>query len=457
MGRAPNHLSVAQFDLLRWVAAGCQDTVYKGSAHRVSARALHNRGFLSVSGSGATWAAQVTPEGARRIQQEAKRIEAERERARQEEGRRAARQREQQRLRERAVELLRDVVAADGRLDLGPDADSEDVGRMQASLAKSGQLPDGQRLAQEPTRMDPVLGVTVYLEPDFEVLTPLRSFEVPRQLRNPHPAVTAFQSKKALVSKAEIGRAARLLQAFVSAVSDVGWKIPSKVQNMSRGRGEPVPDLWFRLPSRELVLTIRELDERGRRQQVYVTESDYYMRTERTIVNKQFQASGILEVEIGKQWQAETVLSIRDTSGASLEEQLPTLMHQLEIAEAEAAWSRQEEARRAEIRKTRWEEVRQEAFTKLTYERNASLLQDQLDRRQAAAAMRTYANEIDERADQLNDVDGEEARNWSAWIRQHADRTDPMNGPLQVLHLSSASRDDLGRHMNGWSTYGPYR
>jgi hypothetical protein len=287
--------------------------------------------------------------GARRIQEESKRIEAEQERARQEEGRRAAREREQQRLRERAVELLRDVVAADGRLDLGPDADSGDVGRMQASLAKSGQLPNGQRLAQEPTRMDPVLGVTVYLEPDFEALTPLRSFDVPRQLRKPHPAVTAFQSKKALVSKTEIGRAARLLQAFVSAVSDVGWKIPLKVQHMSRGSGEPIPDLWFGLPSRELVLTIRELDERGRRQQAYVTESDYYMRTERTIVNEHFQASGILEVDIGKPWQVETILSIRDTPGASLKEQLPTLMHRLESAEAEAAWSRQEELRRAEI------------------------------------------------------------------------------------------------------------
>lgn len=82
MGRASDYLSVAQFDLLRWVAAGCQEGVYEGSAHRVSARALHNRGFLSVSGSSATWAAAITPKGTRRLQEEARRITAERERVR---------------------------------------------------------------------------------------------------------------------------------------------------------------------------------------------------------------------------------------------------------------------------------------------------------------------------------------------------------------------------------------
>jgi hypothetical protein len=30
--------------------------------------------------------------------------------------------------------------------------------------------------------MDPVLGVTAYLEPDFAKLTPMRAFKVPHQL-----------------------------------------------------------------------------------------------------------------------------------------------------------------------------------------------------------------------------------------------------------------------------------
>lgn len=49
VARGANHLSVAQFDVLRWVADGCKDGVYEGGSHRVSARALHNRGLLEVS------------------------------------------------------------------------------------------------------------------------------------------------------------------------------------------------------------------------------------------------------------------------------------------------------------------------------------------------------------------------------------------------------------------------
>lgn len=457
VGRNTNYLSVAQFDLLRWVADGCKGGVYEGSSHRVSARGLHNRGFVRVSGSGSTWSAQITPEGARRIQEEAKRVEAERERVRQEEQKRAERERAQQELRDRAEVLLHDVVAAGGRLDLGPDADPEDVRRIQSALAQSGRLPEGQRLAQEPTRMDPVLGVTVYLEPDFAALTPIRSFAIPRQLRNPHPAVADFQNKRALVSKAELGRAARFLQALISAATDVGWKTPSKGRSISPRRGEYGPDFTIRLPSRDLNVTIRELDQKGRRATAYNTETDYYTRTERTTANKYFQASGNLEVTLTKTWEDQAVLSVRDTKDATIEEQLPTLIRNLEIAEAEADWSRQEESRRSDIRKIRWEEVKQEAFTKLSYERNADALADQLQSRQAVADMRAYAGEVEARAEVCGDQDAEAARGWANWIREHADRVDPINGPLHVIRVTTASRDDLGRHMNGWSAYGPHR
>lgn len=90
VGRSTNHLTVSQFDLLRRVADGCKDGVYEGSSYRVSARALHNRGFRRVSGSGTTWAVHITPDGTRRLQEEGERVVAERERARREEHARVA-------------------------------------------------------------------------------------------------------------------------------------------------------------------------------------------------------------------------------------------------------------------------------------------------------------------------------------------------------------------------------
>ena len=118
---------------------------------------------------------------------------------------------ESQHLWARAVEVLEAVTAAGGRLALKADTSEREVTQIAGCLAREGLLPDGQRLAHEPTRMDPVLGVTAYLEPDFATLTPMRAFKVPQQLRGPHPAVTAFQEKLEHVSRAQIPRAARYL------------------------------------------------------------------------------------------------------------------------------------------------------------------------------------------------------------------------------------------------------
>ncbi|MFV8316249.1 hypothetical protein [Mycobacterium sp. 23] len=457
MANAAPRLTVAQFDLLRWVSGGCKNGVYEGTSYRVSARSLHNRGLVRVTGKSATWNASITPEGTRMLEAEARRVEVERDRARREAETKAQKEREQAQLRERAVELLGRVIAAGGRLDVGTGVTADEVAKLCNNLRLSGALPVGQRLAHEPTRMDPVFGVTIYLEPDFAVLTSLRTFAVPGQLRNPHPAVAAFRDKKALVSKAEVGRAARFLQALVTASITVGWKVTGRPRNEGYGRNLPDPDLIVRLPSQELVVSIRELDERGRRVTAFVTETDYYTSTTRTIANRHFEPSAKLEVRLSKKWDDQTLLSIRDEPGSPIEDQLPTLIRALEIAEAESEWSRKEEQRRHAIREVRWEEAKKEAFVKVAYDRNAAQLGEQLDRRQAAAAMRMYADDIESRTEEVDDPARTEATEWAAWIRQHADHVDPLSGPLRLLRVTSASHDELGPHMNGWSTHGPYR
>jgi hypothetical protein len=60
------------------------------------------------------------------------------------------------------------------------------------------------------------------------------------------------------------------------------------------------PGLSIRLPSREVTVTVRELDERGRTGLAFVTETDYYTREQRTKPNKSFAASGRLEVTLSR-------------------------------------------------------------------------------------------------------------------------------------------------------------
>jgi hypothetical protein len=95
--------------------------------------------------------------------------------------------------------------------------------------------------------------------------------------------------------------------------------------------------------------------------------------------------------------------------------------------------------RRADIRKERWEEVKKEAFVRVAYERNAERLLAELDSRDAAAAMRAYAGEIDARAVDLEVPAAQAACGWAEWIREHAERTDPLNGPLRLEEVTPCS------------------
>jgi hypothetical protein len=174
-------------------------------------------------------------------------------------------------------------------------------------------------------------------------------------------------------------------------------------------------------------------------------------------VNKTFLASGRLEVTVVKAWEHRAVATQHDTSRSTLEDQLPALIRTLETIEAEAEWDRKQEERRAGIREERWEEVKKQAFAKLSYQRNAERLTDELARRDTAAALRRYADEITARAAEPAHPGGAAAREWAGWIRGHADRTDPLNGPLQVTEVTSCSYAELEPHMNGWSAYHPYR
>ena len=457
VGRSADYLSVAQFDLLSWVSGGCQQGIHEGTSYRISARALHNRGLIVVEGHGSAWTAKITAEGTRLLKKQARQVEAERLRVRRAEEARAEQERELQRLRARALEVLEAVAAAGGRLALQSDYSEREVIQIAECLARERLLPDGQRLAHEPTRMDPVLGVTAYLEPDFAVLTPLRAFKVPQQLRGPHPAVTAFQERRERVSRAQIPRAARYLQGLVNAVTEMGWSTPAKVQASYASRGESGPDMSIKLPSAEFLVSVRELDEHGRQGRAFVTQTDYATRTERTTVNKSFTASGKLEVTLTRGWEQHPVLSQRDTSKSTLEEQLPTLIQVLEIGKAEAEWTRKEEERRSDIREDRWKELKKEAFVHVAYERNAKRLLAELDSRDAAAAMRAYADEIDTRAAGMEAQAARAAREWAEWIREHAERTDPLNGPLHLEVVTSCSYEELQTHMQGWSAHGPYR
>lgn len=99
----------------------------------------------------------------------------------------------------------------------------------------------------------------------------------------------------------------------MNAATEKGWPALTRPQPGYGGCGEPHPDLSLKLPSHEVLVTVRELDERGRPGRAFVTQTDYLTRTERTTVNKNFTASGRLEVTLTRGWEQRPVLSQCDS------------------------------------------------------------------------------------------------------------------------------------------------
>ena len=65
VARSTIELNEKQIKVLEWVKQGCPDGVFPDDnySHRVSAKALHSRGLLRVSGHGTNWRAEITERG----------------------------------------------------------------------------------------------------------------------------------------------------------------------------------------------------------------------------------------------------------------------------------------------------------------------------------------------------------------------------------------------------------
>jgi hypothetical protein len=50
--------------------------------------------------------------------------------------------------------------------------------------------------------------------------------------------------------------------------------------------------------------------------------------------------------------------------------------------------------------------------------------------------LRAYVDEIAAHAAELEASDAQAAGEWADWIRQHAERTDPLNGPLRLVQVA---------------------
>lgn len=289
---------------------------------------MRDRGLIRLTGNRSGWAATITPDGQRRVDQEARRLREKAAREAAEAAEKERQAREATLAQQRAADLM-DRILSTGRVDIAHDYTENELLRIEREAHRLGTLPDGEKLTHEHTRMDPDLGFTLYLRPDFEQRIPVRALKAPgRMAKTKHPAVARFLERRANVSKGSIPRAGRFLQGIVDGCEIVGWKVSDKVSRSFGGNDiHSATDLEFRIGSTTYEVAIRETDAQNRRRSPspYVQEWDYYRgHTSKTVANKAFAPSGRLTVTVTTGWGATDLFRLSDEPGRHWKTNLPS-------------------------------------------------------------------------------------------------------------------------------------
>lgn len=250
MARAKDALNGKQIAVLRWVNEGADPAVYPPGdfAHRISAKALATRGLVAVSGRGDSWTVSITTLGAERLA------------AAPPPGVRETKD-------ERIAELLARVVAADGRLNIEADDQTNYHELLRDSLQHPAR-PQGKRLESRSSgKIFDNRIVEIFFVRHVLDTVKVRSVNVPERLAKKHPVTQAFLADKEwqMVSTNSLHRAACIYEALARAAEQAGFKaIPLSQKKHSQAEGSPeAAFLTIVARSRQYTIRIHEVPGKG--------------------------------------------------------------------------------------------------------------------------------------------------------------------------------------------------
>lgn len=243
--RPTDALNERQLEVLRWIANGCQDGIMAGHTHKTTARALQGRRLVKISKQGGVWTTTVTDTGIYYLEHGsfppstkpsttplARPTPRPDNKPKEGHGagantnhdeRRHPRHPPQRRKLSPTEQLVADVVAADGVLEL-PEKSGNVADRM-AELVRSanryGKTPAGKRLVHHVVRdggwAGPRRDLFVLEDGPMGTDAPLLPVPVHEEIRRYHPAVSTLRKSNRLGTTSNMQkRALRILQAVAT-------------------------------------------------------------------------------------------------------------------------------------------------------------------------------------------------------------------------------------------------
>lgn len=466
--------------VLTWVRDGCAADVYGDWSHRVSARALHNRGLIKVSGHGPDWSATLTDDGRYYLEHDSYPNEvqdhsadspqpssiADPRRSNEPATRRAASQSSSRKRSKSAAstkqpgkteQLLLALDAADGHRLVVP-RNEEATYRRLASLAKGrGLIPDGMQLTIAWASRDQS-SVTLEPLPEWQtrILAPI---PVPGRLHNPSDVTAALsESDSFQVAGAPRKRALRLAEALTVAARDRGMSVRTVLNqplnpSYSYRDGPRRDEIEFAIERDSFRLsftqqTLKKPHEPTQREIARVQRG--FLFPDYDDVPAQ-QLGLVLDGEGGTFWAN----SWHDTDEHALEEDLAQILEEIRLRREHSVELRKVEHEREIARRQQEDKDRTSAEAEYRKRFVADAMKDQAKNWEEAGRLRRYAAAIRDLAAACADQQRDDALEWAAQVEAEASRLDPLPHAAKPPEIPDPSYSDLSPFMRSRSSFGP--
>ncbi|WP_020013346.1 hypothetical protein [Promicromonospora sukumoe] len=445
MGKNPAQLNQKQVDVLRWIDDGCPDGVYvDGYEHRIVARALQNRGLVTISGRGPTWSARVTKAG-RQWQAAPPAVVLPDE--------------------SEADRLIGRVLDAGGRLTLPEDREVESAHeRLVRMSLKSPARPRGKRLEMVSTGHWGQGPKTIEFVEHFDDLVEPRPVPIPEGIGKYHPAVRAYVSNKEwqYVTTEYIGRAARILQALANEASKRGL-VATDPGSAAKGlpdhqaREARAGHLALRTPAGVYSIQVKEIAGKGGQKTARRGWNERKVDPA-WIENRgwEFISTGKLELIVRGPGSAYGGDHYRDAKTITVEDRLPELLRSFEVHKLRADWQEQERNREKADRRQRWERAmalaKEEYFAHARWEH----FKERSREWQAINQHRGFLKSARAGLGQYEGEDRDLIEQQLDEAEQTIDTLDSIRHPARIVpNVPEPKAEDLKPFLHGWSVHGP--
>lgn len=347
-----------------------------------------------------------------------------------------------------AETLLKLLEEEDGlvRIDDPDDQTRAALRRAIAAVKRENRVPTGMHLRHHGRDQgDLVIELVQGEHPDAKYWEPRPQLTTPEA--DPlHSAVAKLSRDPARlrVSKDSRDRALRLLHILATEWERRGHTVAVEADQ---------PGLTFTSGTSRFVLEVSEESDLVEAPHLDELEQKPTYSWQRVPVRSRYVSSGRLVLELPHSWDYNgRRRRWADRTRWSLEDKLGDIIKELEGRVRLDEERRIAEEREKAARRVQWEEAMAEARFRFAEDVRTAVLNEQMEAWETAAEVRAYCQAAEAA---LPETPDSEVVEWLRWMRNYADRIDPVIRGVQAPKLREPSAHELRPYLDRWSPYGP--